>query len=311
MIQKEPLISVIMPVYNVKQYLERSINSILNQNYHKLEIVIVDDGSTDGSGELCDVYQKRDGRVRVFHKENGGQATARNVGIDHSSGEVIAFVDSDDYIASDYLQKMLLVMQEEQCDIVQCAYSKIYQNGDHIPCGQRRLRENGRDIQRLLYDKKNCPEPFDVLWNKLYKRRLWERIAFPDGRIHEDYAIAYRIFYRAEKIAVIPDILYYYSVREGSTMRTRGIKSLLDWREAEKERWEFYRKEGLGQLAASSMKSYYYRTAACVRSGIMEKEQRREYASICKELAGKIYKSHEYGVKEKAGVLWTQMRWMK
>ena len=302
MLQSKPLVSIIMPIYNVKDYLRKSLDSILEQDYENLDIILVDDGSTDNSGDICDEYQEKDRRVVTVHKKNGGQASARNVGLQHSRGELIAFIDSDDVVSPEYISRMLKVMQEKQCDIVQCGYARVLADDRQVLFGNFSLVTDGLQLQGYLYDKRYNPEPYDVLWNKLYKRELWEGIFFPDGRIHEDYAIAYRVFYKAKKIVVIPDILYYYTIREGSTMRTRNVKSLLDWRQAERERWEFYRKEGLLKLASLSMKSYYYQTLHCVECNNLEVSVRTSCMHECRRLSKEMLRSPDYSLKIKLGI---------
>ncbi len=308
MLQKKPLVSIIMPIYNVSDYLKRSLDSIVEQDYENLDIILVDDGSTDGSGDICDAYRKKDSRILTLHKENGGQASARNVGLQYSRGELIAFIDSDDVVSPEYISRMLRVMQEKQCDIVQCGYARVLANDEQVLLGNFSLVTDGVRIQRYLYDKRYNPEPYDVLWNKLYKRELWEGIRFPDGRIHEDYAIAYRVFYKAERIAVIPDILYYYTIREGSTMRTRTVKSLLDWRQAEKERWQFYRREGLHRLAGLSMKSYYYQTLHCVGCNKLEISVRDSCMCECQKLFKKMLLYSNYSLKTRLGIFLTGIK---
>ena len=132
MLQKKPLVSIIMPIYNVSDYLKRSLDSIVEQDYENLDIILVDDGSTDGSGDICDAYRKKDSRILTLHKENGGQASARNVGLQYSRGELIAFIDSDDVVSPEYISRMLRVMQEKQCDIVQCGYARVLANDEQV-----------------------------------------------------------------------------------------------------------------------------------------------------------------------------------
>lgn len=303
--QSMPLVSIIVPVYNVEEYVERCIKSIMMQSHKNLEIILVDDGSTDESGAICDLYKEKDARIKVIHKKNGGLSDARNCGIRNSRGEYLAFVDSDDYIHSDYIEKMLETAVKSGSDIVLCSYRKIYSDGSHADCGVFSLSTDGKDVQNYLYNRKYGSEIFDIAWNKLYKKELFSGIWYPVGRIHEDYGTTYRILYRAEKVVVIPDILYYYVIRKGSLNQTRNLKSRMDWCQSEKERWEFYSKHGMKYLSERSMKSYYYDIVSCLRCKELTEKNREKYISECKKLIKIIQSNSNYSIKEKAGILRT------
>lgn len=305
---EENLVSVIVPVYNVERFLPQCIKSIINQRYRNLEIILIDDGSTDSSGEICDFYETKDKRVRSFHKKNGGLSDARNYGIRKSTGTFLAFVDSDDFVHHSYIEKMMQIMGKALCDIVQCSYERVYEDGRRACCPLYSLITDGEKIQYKLYDKKYMPEPFDVAWNKLYRRQLFYNIAYPVGRLHEDMATTYKILYQANKIAVIPDILYYYRIRKGSITQAENIKNLLDWRQAEKERWNFYKdckSEKLERLAA---KAYYYLTRSCLKSNDISHEQKRRMRIESRNLAKNIVFDSGYTMKEKVGIIWAQLR---
>lgn len=208
------LVSVIIPVFNVKEYLEECIGSVLSQDYHNLEVIIVDDGSTDGSGRICDEY-KRDERVRVIHKENGGLANARNAGIDASRGEYITFIDSDDfYIKSHTISSSLEAMQSTGSDISAFHYTS-------------RLRKSRRNnAARLMTPEEAISTLFDengmkfFACNKIFRRDLFDGIRFPEGNIFEDIITIYKVFRRSHMTAYTSEELYFYRQRNSSISRS-------------------------------------------------------------------------------------------
>ncbi len=302
------LVSIIVPIYNVEKYLSECIESVLAQSYKNLEIILVDDGSTDSSGEICDAYKRRNDRIQVIHKENGGLSDARNQGIVQSRGLYLAFVDSDDTIDSSYVEVMMRVMERYNCDIVQCAYQKIYNNGRKVLYGENSLIVNGREIQRYLYGKKSSPEAFDIACNKLYKSELFKEIRYPLNRIHEDIATTYKLYLKAHLIVVIPNVLYNYRIRKESISHQESLQSLQDWRKAEKERYDFYDQINIPEMKNVALKAYYYRTLACIKSKKITVEQKKELTYECKEIAKKILFSHTNTLRTKCGVLWTMLR---
>lgn len=209
-----PLISVIVPVYNVKDYVGRCLDSICNQTYTNLEIIVIDDGSVDGSGEFCDAYAQKDARIKVLHYENGGLSAARNRGLDMATGEFIGFVDSDDWIDTDMYEFLYKLLKTEEADISICSHylektdkTKVKYSSDKL------LGLIPRDAIRLLVED-NIIRNF--AWDKLYRRSLFEGLRFPQGRYFEDMAVMYRIFYRARKIVMKGYPKYHYMIREDS-----------------------------------------------------------------------------------------------
>lgn len=215
--KKELLVSVIVPVYNVKKYLKRCLDSIVGQTYKNLEIILVDDGSTDGSGEICDKYAEGDGRIRVIHGKNGGVSVARELGLEASRGEYIAFVDSDDIVASEYIEKMIFCANKYGAEIVSCGYKKIKND-----VSARSVKKDGKIFQfdgvtaleSLLYQKQ-----FDSsLWNKIIKRELFGDVKFHNLDMFEDLDIVCRLFLKSKKIVYMDSGLYYYRLRGESLM---------------------------------------------------------------------------------------------
>lgn len=223
------LISVIVPIYNVEKYLSKCIDSILEQSYRNLEIILVDDGSTDASGRICDVYLGKDQRIQVIHKANGGLSDARNAGIDVANGEYFAFVDADDFISSSMFERLLYIIKEEKADVALCGFQSLDETGKCIPRMTSTVLENGCYDRDYIFRKSFGIDGwnFIVAWNKLYPRRLFDSIRFYKGKLHEDEFIFHHIISQCQKIAVIEEKLYYYLQRCNSiTMKAYNISRL-------------------------------------------------------------------------------------
>ncbi len=230
--KKRPEISVIVPIYNVDKYLNRCIDSIINQIFSDTEIILVNDGSLDKSPQICDNYARFDSRIRVIHKKNGGLSDARNAGIEVATGRYLAFVDSDDYLDPSYLAVLYYAAERNHCDISYCNYA-IYkqEKGTHksinvrkplpgVTTGKKIMKLTIRDFRSRSY-----------VWNKLYKRELFEgedKIRFPK-MYFEDLATTPRLMYYADKVVVVDKCLYYYTKRKGSIVSHLDIKKMSDY----------------------------------------------------------------------------------
>lgn len=230
----QPLLSIIVPIYNVEQYLDRCIQSILNQTYQNLEIILVDDGATDCSGAIADSYAAKDKRIKVFHKENGGLSDARNYGLEHVTGDYILFIDSDDFIVNIMCERLITVASSNNADIVSCNYY-IYRGDDDISIHTMSVQDDkrtftGMDMLRYYLLK---TEPFDlnVVWNKIFKLVLFngvEPVRFPKGRVQEDNFTIFRLFLNANSIVTVNEPLYYYVQRAGSIMANFTRRFMID-----------------------------------------------------------------------------------
>lgn len=229
------LISVIIPVYNVRPYLQEAINSVLNQSYQNLEIILIDDGSTDGSGKICDAYAKRDSRIRVFHQTNRGLSVARNAGIDRCRGEMIAFLDSDDAYCKDMLQKMSDAMRRSGADIVECNYVVFHEKHSMNP---RKIRGKQKGIRRVycegLYQRPAASrmllnEKMSVcVWNKLFRRLIWDSLRFQEGHDYEDLDLTPSLIEKAESVYILDDALVLHRRRSGSITSTYSYANIRD-----------------------------------------------------------------------------------
>lgn len=217
----EPLISVIVPVYNVERYLPHCVESILSQTYQNLEVILVDDGSTDRSGDICDDFGKKDPRVKVIHKANGGQSSARNRGLDICRGEYIGFVDSDDFISPHYYELLYNGLQRFGSDIA--TIDRILYFSDESEenvkftenigdCAMEPI-EPREAIRRMMYQR----IPTGFVW-RLYRREIFQDLRMPEGWIYEDAAATHRAFMKAKKMTMVHGYIYAYRVRPDSTM---------------------------------------------------------------------------------------------
>lgn len=241
----QEIISVVVPIYNVERYLVRCIESILQQTYPYLEIILVDDGSNDESGKICDQYKEKDARIQVIHKQNGGLSDARNAGIKLATGKYIGFVDSDDYIHPKMYEVLLTTMQQNQVDIAICNYQKV--NEEQIQeqkvVNERIQRFDVKQAINLLFSDN---EISNYAWNKLYKRILFEGIRYPYGKKMEDIGTTYRLFMKANQIAYTDYIGYYYVQRSDSILKSVDIQFIKDFREMINVRYNDIMKSDLG-----------------------------------------------------------------
>lgn len=235
---KEPLISVIVPVYKVEKYLNRCIKSIVEQTYGNLEIILVDDGSPDHCPAMCDAWAERDSRIKVIHKGNGGLSDARNAGMKAANGELIGFVDSDDWIAQDMYQCLYETMRADNSDIAACGVKMVWEDG--LP--SQMLTKNGscvldcEEAMKALIEESWLKQP---VWYKLYKTELIQNIPFPVGKYHEDAFWSYQAIGAAKRVSVVNYVGYYYLQRGGSIMDEKYSLKRLDAIEAMEQRQNY------------------------------------------------------------------------
>lgn len=222
----KPLISVIVPIYNIENYVKRCIDSIIHQTYTNLEIILVDDGSTDSSGKICDEYAAQDSRIKVIHKLNGGLSDSRNVGIDDANGEMITFVDGDDFLSNTAIDYMYRAKKKTNAQIVCCLYKLVYEGQAFA------FNEKYNKIKMSVYSQEKAIEKmlrqseFNVsAWAKLYNHELFVGVRYPKGKLYEDLGTTYKLFDKAETIALIRIDGYGYFVRSGSIQQSKFTKS--------------------------------------------------------------------------------------
>lgn len=233
-----PLISIIVPVFNVEQYLDRCVQSIVTQSYSRLEIILVDDGSPDRCGTICDAWAEKDRRIKVIHKENGGLSDARNAGMAAATGELMGFVDSDDWISPEMFQLLYESMQENGSDISACGVKMVWDNGHP----SRMLTRPGRcvldaqEAMREIIEESALKQP---VWYKLYKTDLIRNIPFVVGKCHEDVFWSYQAIGAAGCVSVMDTPCYYYTQRSDSIMGDSFSMRRLDTLDAKLLRLEY------------------------------------------------------------------------
>lgn len=235
-----PKVSVIVPVYNVEEFLDQCLYSIVNQTFRDLEIIVVDDGSLDRSGYICDEWAEKDPRIKVIHKINGGLSDARNVGLDAATGDYISFVDSDDYIAPDMIRLLMMAISQTGAYIAECNYSSSAENIS-ITVEEELINicEYSTSVAlSLLLD--NTIFSYTV-WNKIYNRNLFNNLRFETGKLHEDVFFTYQVIGACRKLAKIENILYYYRKRADSIMGEPFSLKRLDSLEARKNQYIYIR----------------------------------------------------------------------
>lgn len=229
------LVSVIVPVYNVKRYLGKCLKSLSRQTYENIEIIIVDDGSTDGSEKICDEFAKKELRARVFHKKNGGLSSARNFGIKKARGEYLAFVDSDDFVDENFIKKLFQAIVDANAEIAVCGYN------DTRPAEKK---ISGKDATIKLLTKQ---ENIEILtWNKLYAKKVFleSNIEFPVGKKHEDTLTTYKVLAAASRVVYLAESLYHYNDRADSITGSEKMEERLAARElAAKESIEYFKDD--------------------------------------------------------------------
>lgn len=244
-INKKELVSIIVPIFNVEKYLRKCIDSIINQTYDNLEIILVDDGSPDQSGKICDEYAAKDRRIKVIHKENEGVSEARNIGIKLSSGEFILFVDSDDYIEAHTIEIMIAIAKQRKADIVMADIIFVDEFDQEIKESEKNKTKD-EEKKFIEYTKDQAIDRFVRddwgPWNKLYRASIHKNIYFPKGKIHEDEAIMFQILDNCNKMIKINNKLYYYRKRMNSTTSAGYSLKKMDWLEAWEENVLFLEK---------------------------------------------------------------------
>ncbi len=270
-------ISVIVAVYNIEKYIAKCIESIINQSYQDLEIILVDDGSTDKSGTICDDYAEKDNRIKVIHRINGGLSAARNTGIECATGDYIGFVDGDDWIDENMYESMSNMVRQYGADLVVCRYKCIYNN----------YQNDGSTGKITVFDKplemlKQClreEEEFQIqhaAWNKLYKRELLGTKRFPEGKWYEDVVFSAKILSETQKGVYIDNAFYnYVCEREGSIMNAGMTEKFFkDWIPAYIEKENYL--ESLDSREPLCIHRYFfYKRLLCIYRDLFKKENKK------------------------------------
>ena len=237
---EQPILSIIVPAYNIEKYLKRCLDSIINQSYKNFECLIIDDGSTDRTGVICDEYAKKDRRIFVIHQENGGLSVARNNAIKKACGKYISFIDGDDYIMETYCEKLITLLENNRADIAKCDYHKGILSD--IKDRQIKVVSGIEFTKELIQDKVGSQ-----LWQYIYKKELWNDIVSPKGRYAQDMMILHKVTNKAKNIVITNEKLYFYFIdRNDSTSNAekKKVKGAFDRAIAFKERYIFAENNG-------------------------------------------------------------------
>ncbi len=286
-----PTISVIVPVYKVEAYLHRCVDSILAQSLPDFELILVDDGSPDRCGEICEEYAAQDGRIHVIHQENGGLSAARNTGIDwvleNSGSQWLAFVDSDDWVSPDYLRQLYRAAAETECRLSVCGFFRT--GGEEIP-PQAQFTVEAMSAEDYYCGGNVHDGVTMVAWNKLYHRSLFETLRYPVGKLHEDEFTSYLAVYAAGTVGVIAQPLYAYYQNPAGIMRSKWDPRRMHSLEAVEQQIAFARSGGHPQLLKKAAKQYIYSAYAQLEQA----QKSAEYRSYC----GLLRKKLRWGLKQ-------------
>lgn len=303
-------VSVIIPIYNVEKYLEKCLDSIVHQSYKNLEIILVNDGSTDSSSKICEDYQKKDERIIVINKENGGLSDARNKGIDIATGEYITFIDSDDYIHKDMIGELMNIATNNDADISVCGFQKFFNESDSEIIDNMLLNTdiqlfNSQDILDNFYSKISVN--IIVAWAKIYKMSLFNKIRYNKGKIHEDEFIAHKLIFESKKIAYIPKKMYFYRIRKNSITGEKFNKKRLDKIEALEDRLKFANEKNLKNLYMQTLFCYCNDLILCY---YLIKENYKKEKKLQKILKDKflnnyknVLRSNKMNIKQKIRII--------
>lgn len=309
------LVSVILPIYNVESYLKKCIESVIGQSYKNLEIILVDDGSTDQSPYICDEYAKIDSRIKVIHKKNGGLSDARNVGIQASSGAYIALVDSDDLIAQNFIEELYECCIKSNAMIAVCAYTKFSNEDEIIVSNNHENAQtiSGRELIKQIYLGQAGKFGF-VAWNKLYSRKLFNTVQYPFGRIYEDTFTTYKLFLNSNQIALLNKSLYFYRIRPESIMSARvSLKKIKDGVDADASVVKYF-QENQDYEILPYVSSYFCKQAVLTYYKLIPKVNHNEKSEAKKYLKTVYRKTWNYckksSMKFKKRVFYSMVRIM-
>jgi glycosyltransferase involved in cell wall biosynthesis len=280
-------ISVIIPVYNVKEYLARCIDSVISQTFYNTEIILVDDGSTDGSGEICDTYQKEDKRIKVIHKKNGGLSDARNTGLDNATGQFVTLLDSDDWIELNMLETLYNALMEYDAEISECAVNEVFL--DKIEPGTQNLEKAVAGDNLFVLEELAKWKTFKTMaCAKLYKMSLFDGTYYPCGRMHEDEFVTYKLFYKSKKSVYVDKALYNYDRTRENSITGKFKEKNLDVCDAYKERLNFYMENHLDKLIPEMENhcfwTYLDKLQKCYHAGI--------YTDRVKKIIGELRENY-------------------
>lgn len=294
-------ISVVVPIYNVEKYLDKCVESIVGQTYRNLEIILVDDGSTDCSGIMCDTWAEKDNRICVIHKENGGLSDARNKGIDIATGKWIGFVDSDDYIDATMFEKLYYACVDNNCHISSCGFKRVFDKG--------RFGDEWTTKEDMLLNRDEMMEYLYLAavgwgaWNKLYDITLFDDIRYPYGKTREDEFTTYKIFCKTEKLYYIHECLYFYYQRENSITGIAFSIKNLDSLEALEQAMQYHEENDNENYYQRALQEYIRLVCEFAVKNNCQSTEKNKINQILREDAKRILKNNKVSFMAKIKLL--------
>lgn len=249
----DPLITVVLPIYNVAKWLDTCIQSIVQQTYRNLQIILVDDGSTDESPTICERWAAKDNRINVVHQQNAGLSAARNTGLRMRKGEYVCFVDSDDYVEHNYVERMLNTARAEQADMVVCNLRREDEDGNPVKESDSSFETKTFTCRQYMAYALQSNWKHVVAWNKLYRSSIWNNFGYPVGKIHEDEFVFAQLIARCSRITCINDVLYHYVQHNSSIMHKKYSIRNLDRIEALCRRFRFLESHGFEDCLSTTL----------------------------------------------------------
>lgn len=279
------LISVILPIYNVEKYLRRSIESVIKQKYKNLEIILVNDGSSDSSPNICEEYKEKDKRITVIHKENGGLSSARNAGVDRAKGEIIAFLDADDFISNEFLWELFRIMNKYNADIAECNVEKVDEDKVQTYQFKDETKDDSFCLEKYEALKRIHDDDFSICLrsviasNKLYKKKLFKETKYPLNKLHEDEFTTFKLYYNATKVAFTNKKMYAYVQRKNSIMHKEFSLRRLDALEAYDNYMHFFIEKEMIEMQARTCRRYL-RLLTIIKNEVKESKYEDKEAVI-------------------------------
>lgn len=289
------MISIVVPIYKVEKYIRQSIDSILAQTYKDLEIILVDDGTPDNCGAICDDYAQKDSRIKVIHKTNGGLSDARNAGLRIATGDFIGFVDSDDWIEPDMFRILYDACQSSNADIAVCGFYREFSNTSisEVKLSEETVYSGSEALSKLIEGK----EIQDHVWTKLYRANLWNGVSFPCGKVYEDIRTTFKTFLKADKVCTVKKPLYHYRQCSGSISEAGINEKKLQWLEAVYEQKSFFYNKDEYKGFDSLFKIKILYTEGCIlREWLLIRN--KDIAKNYYDKAASLYIDIKFGRKE-------------
>ncbi len=287
-------ISVIVPVYNVEKYLSKCLDSIMTQTYKNLEIILVNDGSTDTSPDICEQYRCKDERITVIYQNNKGLSGARNTGIAYASGELLLFVDSDDYILPNMIEALYARLKKDHTEMAVCSFEYVDECGNKVCRQLSRQCEMKDEIlsKNEMFHKISHKTPgywyYVISWGKLFRKSIFEQYRFPDGKLHEDEFAIHHIIDKVTSVSIIEERLYMYLQRTGSIMNNNYTLKRLDAMDAFLDRADFYKQKQDLYLCRDALKAAYEVLAGMLLAVKDSEYQKQDLKKAVLFLSGKL-----------------------